>query len=235
MGALPMRMTLTIMSAASLLLVCTACFGIDFGYGGGLSYSPFASRLSVNDPGLEGVGTDHFNFGAVSVYVDFPYIQANFCLASRFSGTYEGYGSLGGYGTYTNRETYLGFSVLLKYTFLVGSSWVYPLLGVENDINLAYTDSDGNDLKSGLSEVARDHLNRAFLKTGVGFGFPIGKALCLSSIAMVGMKLNSVADKATVDYYKITYGLYDVLIRSFVFEISLMVGTRPSSIKLSGL
>ena len=229
-----MRMRLMILSTASLLLVCAACFGIDFSYGGGVSYSPFSSKLNISDPGYEGMGTDHFDFGAVSVYIDFPYIQANFCLASRFSGTYEGYGTLWGFGTYTNREIYLGFSVLLKYTFLVGSSWVFPLLGVENDINLAYTDSDGNDLKSGLSEVARDHLNRAFVKAGVGFGFPIGKSLCLSSIAMIGMKLKSVVDQATVDYYTITYGLDDISIRSFEFEIGLMIGSRPSPTRVSG-
>jgi hypothetical protein len=226
-----MRMRL-MMFASSLLLTCTICSGIDFDYGGGVAYSPFASKLRISDPGVEGSGTDHFNFGAVSAYVGLPYMQANVSLASRLSGTYQGTGSLWGYGTYTNREIYLGIGVLLRYTFQVGNYWVFPLLGVENDINLAYTDSDGNDLKAGLSDVARDHLNRAFIKAGFGFGLPIGRSLCLSSIAMFGLKMNSVIDQASVDYYKSTYGLYDVMIHSFVFEISLAIGSRPSSVKV---
>ena len=108
---------------------------------------------------------------------------------------------------------------------------MFPIVGVENDINLSYTDEDGEDLKPILSEYALDHLNRSFFKVGFGFGFPLGKSFCISSIVMFGFKLNSVLDRDFVELFKSTYGLFDVVARGSVFELSLLIGSKPKTVK----
>ena len=202
------------------MLICAACFGLDFSWGGGISYSPFTSKIIVSDPGLEGVATGHLDFAAACAYVDFPYIRTSFSFASLIGATGE------------SKETFLSISVLLKYVFSLGGVLMFPLVGVENDINLSYTDADGDDLKPILSEYALDHLNRSFFKAGFGVGFPLGKSLCISSIAMFGFKLNSIVDLDFVELFKSTYGLFDVVARSSVFELSLLIGSKPKTVKV---
>jgi hypothetical protein len=225
------HMRITVAIVAFLLLGLTFCYGLDVNFGGGISYQPLLSRLIISDPGWSGVATDIFRFGAVTAYLDVSFVQMDVSLATRFSGSFEGTGSFSGSGAYTYKETYLGISALLKYPFLLGSGWVFPLAGIEQDVNLSYTDRDGNDLKSGLSEMGRNHLNRFFVKFGLGFGVPLGGSLSLSSVVVLGFKLNSGLDRTAVEYYKSTYGLSDVIARSLALEVSVFLGSRPAGLK----
>jgi hypothetical protein len=216
---------------SALLCLSKLSFGVELRLGGGIAYTPMTSKIVVSDPGLEGTASDHFNFGTVCAFFDLPFLHTTLSYASRFSGSFDSAGSFTGTGIYTNRETFLGIGILLRYPFTVGRFSVFPLIGVENDINLTYADADGNDLKSGLSSYARDHLNKAFLKVGVGADILVSKFIFLRPTVLLGFRLISGIQRDTVEYYKSTYALTDVMASTSEFEIALLVGFRPKEPK----
>ena len=219
-----MKRIISLVLALCGTVICS--FGIDLSVGGGISYSPITSKLIVSDIGGEGTASDHFNFGAVGAYLDATYVQAILTYNMRLSGSYESTGAFTGSGEYTNKETYLGISVLLKYPFVFETFSLFPLLGLESDLNLSYTDKNGNDLKSGLTTAELEHLNKYFIKVGAGADVNLGKRVYLRPVFVFGYKLQSRLDKDTVDYFMSTYGLNDVGLSTIKIDFVFLVGYR---------
>jgi len=200
-------------------------FGIDLSVGSGISYSPLTSKWIFSNIGFEGTATDHYNFGAINLYLDATYIQAIINYSYRFSGSYNSTGVFTGSGEYTNKETFLGVSILLKYPFVFGWFSFFPLVGIESDLNLSYTDKDGNDLKSGMPNAELDNLNKHFLKVGVGGNIKLSKRIYMSPVFIFGYKMPSRIEKNIEDYYWLNYGLTNRM-RTTKFDIVFFAGYR---------
>jgi hypothetical protein len=207
-------------------VVALSGFGQGFSIGGGVSYSPVSTALTISDPGLEGKATDHFNFGTMNAYLDAPFAQAWISYGTRLSGSYDSAGVFSGSGDYTNKETYLGISILFKYSFTFDWFELSPLVGVENDFNLSYMNKDGINLLPVLTNDQRDDLSKSFIKVGLCADFNISNAFYVRSAAIFGSKLRSKLDDATVDYYTTTYGLEKVTIPTTKFDLMVLVGYR---------
>ena len=176
--------------------------------------------------GGEGTATDHYNFGAVNVYLDATYVQAILTYSMRLSGSYDSTGAFSGSGEYTNKETYFGVCILMKYPFIFGKLSLFPLLGMESDLNLSYTDKNGTDLKPLLTTIELEHLNKYFIKAGLGADVNLSKKIYVRPVFIFGYKLSSRLDKDIVDYYKSTYGLYRVEMPTTKLDIAILVGYR---------
>ena len=203
-----------------------AAYGSDLSIGGGISYTPITSKISVGDWGWEGSTSDHFNFTTINAYIDIKYVQAMLTYGMRLSGSYDSEGSFSGSGEYTNKETYLGVGVVLKYPFVFDTFSLFPLVGFESDLNLSYQDASGNDLKSGLTLDEKDHLNMYFIKLGAGADINIGKRMFFRPVVILGYKLRSRLEKDIVEYYKDTYGLLDVEIHTVKWDLTMLIGYR---------
>ena len=203
-----------------------AAYGMDLSIGGGISYTPITSKLIIDDWGYEGSTSDHYNFGTINLYLDTAYVQAVLTYGTSLSGSYDSEGSFSGSGEYTNKETYLGVGVVLKYPFVFDKFSLFPLLGVESDLNLSYRDAAGNDLKSSLTIDEIDHLNMYFLKLGVGADINVGKRMYVRPVVILSYKLRSRLEKDIVDYYKDTYGLEDVKMHTTKWDLAVLVGYR---------
>ena len=206
--------------------IAVTSYATDLSVGGGISYTPITSKLSVNDWGWEGSTSDHFNFATFSVFIDVAYVQAAVAYGMRVSGSYDSEGSFSGSGVYTNKETYLGLIVLLKYPFELANFVLFPLVGLESDLNLTYRDESGSDLKSILTLDEKDHLNMYFIKFGAGADISISRRTYLRPVVVLGYKLRSRLDKDVVDYYKTTYNLTDVTLNTWKWEITVLAGYR---------
>jgi len=123
-------------------------------------------RFLQLDPAKQSV-----SFGVLA-FVDATYAQLSLGYTMAFGGTTNIYGSA--YGTTTVDATvpfdfdttYLAFTALAKYPFKVGRTTLFPLVGVEYDLDLTYTNSSGSNLKSSLASP--QDANQLWIRAGGG-------------------------------------------------------------------
>ena len=73
--------------------------------------------------------------------------------------------------------------------FALGPVSLFPLLGIEYDLNLYLKDADGTDLKAGLTDQEKADLNQFWFKAGAGADFVVYKGLYVRPLVLMGFKL----------------------------------------------
>jgi hypothetical protein len=71
-------------------------------------------------------------------------------------------------GKITNKQAFVSLGVSGEFPITFGSITVFPIAGVEYDLNLSYTDSAGNDLRASMDSTAKTMLERFYVKGGLG-------------------------------------------------------------------
>ena len=154
-----------VLVALVCLSVMTFAQGLSVGVGGSFSPNFFTVKQSVgSDWGQQSISSSFFGGAA---FVDAKYVEASVGIGanSKSYSTSISYSSSSlGSGSSTNGSdaavgTYLALSALGKYPFAIGSFTLFPLLGIEYDLNLSYKDSNGNDLKSAMTSDQKASLN----------------------------------------------------------------------------
>jgi hypothetical protein len=170
-------------------------------------------QLTGEDWTMSGVDTGTtYTYNETHKYVgllgkfDTKYFDLGLGLGASTGGTwkddaFEGidYTGLGDYvasGDITNKQLFMITSADLKLPLQMGSFAFFPLIGMEYDLNLSYTDKDGNDLKSGMSDTGKSMLNRFYLKAGIGLDFAVSSTMLLRMEAIYGYKVKDKNDKA---------------------------------------
>jgi hypothetical protein len=142
-------------------------------------------------------------FGILGMF-DTKYISAGIGIGTLLSGSWTDDDFMGidyggtyyGSGDITNKQLFLIGSVDFKYPIQLGTFALYPILGMEYDFNLTYTDENGNDLKAGLSDTGKTMLDRLYAKAGLGFEYAFSPSMALRIEAIYGYKFESENDKS---------------------------------------
>jgi hypothetical protein len=224
------RFTMLILS---LLGMVGSAFCLDMSIGPSFTYAPMRTDFNVSYPGYsDGDYIDTYNMGSVGVFFDAEYLQANIAYSWMLSGSYditdpEGYFygySVNNSGGITAHFTYIDFNLLGKVPIKIGSFSVFPLLGVEYDQNLTWTDKDGNNLKSGLSSDEKNNLNKFFFDVGLGADFTLSEDFFIRPEVILGFKMKSKFENDTIDNWN-SYG-FDADYQTTKWNFGLSLGYK---------
>lgn len=218
-----------------ILLTClaTVAFGLDFSAGASATVGTFSSTYHYTewtvDEWTERWTTVPFDFTA---YFDATYGMAAVGFRANGSTRYVLKWTLGAFSFDNsgddiedeNRSGFLSFCLLGRYPFALGPVSLFPLLGVEYDLNLYYKDVDGNDLKAALTEQEKADLNQFWFKLGAGADITLYKGLYVRPLALFGFKLLNSAEKDTLENAKANAA--SARYTDFLFEGGVMVGWR---------
>jgi hypothetical protein len=208
---------------AVLVIVAAFTFGQGMSVGAGLGWAPYwiTIRQTLGSSWVQEQQTSSA-FGG-QVYLDATYVQASigyFGTGSNYTLSASDSAGENASMSETNGDEggWLILSVLGKYPFHLWGFTLFPLAGFEYDLNLSYTDSNGNDLKSGMTSEELSSLNQFWFKFGVGADFPVSSAMYIRPTILGGLKFLSQEDNdeitalelANGGTFKLTYFRLDV-------------------------
>jgi hypothetical protein len=177
------------------VLVCLSAvvFAQQLSVGAGVNLSPVSVTMKGDDYGTtSSTTTSNMTYGA-KVFIDATYIEAGVgILANSTSYTTDGSSSNGFNGTW------LAISALGKYPVPLGSFTIFPMLGIEYDLNLSYYDGTGADIKSAF-EAAGYSADQFWIKGGVGADFSVADKMFIRPSVLIGYKFNSKYEKDIID------------------------------------
>jgi small nuclear ribonucleoprotein (snRNP)-like protein len=161
----------------------------------------------------------------IKAFLDMTYLQISVGYMSVSGGntTTKVNGSISG-GSFGESYSWLTSAAYLKYPVVLGAVSLFPLVGFQYRLNLAFTDSSGNDLRSGLTNQQRADLNEVWLGGGLVADFSIG-SFFIRPEALVGFKLHSTTDDNIVSAYR-ALGSTDISLTYLTFGINVLVGFR---------
>jgi hypothetical protein len=160
-------------------------FALDLSAGGGMYFAQtygYAKR--------EGYDAYHYvansNYGA-TLFFDATYTELGLNLGGY---NYDPFFAGGGFNGFN-----LGFSVYGKFPFTVGSVKLFPLLGMDSQLGLAYLDNQFNELPTSKNDMgkgtAADLYNSVWIKFGAGVDANLTRSLYLRTSFLYGFKFYS--------------------------------------------
>ncbi len=210
-----------------LLLGCgTALFGLDLSAGAMIDYTRVNEHVGGSFGGSSGY--DNINIPALNLgaFFDATYAQ----VSIGYFGSLTGKEDISSGGTTTSADynyytKYISAGLLGKYPFDLGMVKLFPLLGIEYDLNLSLTDQNGNDVKSTLTDQEKKDMNQFWVKVGAGADFDLTKNIYFRPEILFGYKLPSQTDKDTVDSLQAA-GATGVSVVWTRWDFGLMAGYR---------
>jgi hypothetical protein len=220
--------------------LAVSAFGIDLSAGAGATIGGFSSRTHFEpyiivpalpiwtyDSRTELLTTVPF---AATVYFDATYAMAAFGFRAN-GDPHQTIRSVDGSTVDTTesdldeRSGFLSFSLLGRYPFEIGSVTLFPLLGIEYDLNVPKA-ADGTDLKAALPEEERPWLNQFWFKAGAGADFVVYKGLYIRPLVLMGFKLLNQGEKNHLQDAIDTFGVTTARTTDFVLEAGVQAGWR---------
>jgi hypothetical protein len=95
--------------------------------------------------------------------------------------------------------TSVNIGVLGKYPIELGSFVLYPLLGVEYDVNIVAKDEDGAPVKDKHDKANALQFNALWFKGGIGADFSITDSIYIRGQALYGARLVNQYEKDIID------------------------------------
>lgn len=189
-----------------LVPLAAGAFALDLGAGGGLSVGSVCQQFSAQEYFIFDSYKDRLTTVPVgfSAFFDATWAQAAVGLRTH-GNTHEVETSVIGASTITSEADdsyctgFLSLSLLGKFPFRLGSFSVFPLLGIEYDLNLWAKDQNGNDRKATMTDQQKADLNQFWFKGGAGVDVPVAKNLLLRAQLTLGFKLLNQAEQDAVD------------------------------------
>ena len=109
---------------------------------------------------------------------DATYLVAGFGYSYASGGHYKN-DNPSAEGDFKDTRGYITFSLLGKYPFASGSLKVFPVAGVQYDLNVTALNASGADVKAGLTDEQKSYYDRFWLVAGVGADIPLGDKLVI--------------------------------------------------------
>jgi hypothetical protein len=186
--------------AALVLVLGLEAFALDLSAGGGVYFAQtygYAKR--------EGYDAVHHvansNFGG-TLFFDATYAELGLNLGG-YNYNFAGIGSTGVFSGASFNGLNLGFSVYGKFPFKVGGIKLFPLLGLDSQLGLAFLDHQLNELPTRINDLgkgtAADYYNSAWIKFGAGLDADLSKSLYLRSSFLYGFKFYSTKESDLKD------------------------------------
>ncbi len=195
--------------------------------GAGFAYSLDTLAIDATHSTGTYTGSDAWNLGDFTVTYAGKYTQFGIGYLSSLSATTKfDNTSLNTSDSQPleDKESFLVISALLKYPVSLGSVSLFPLGGIEYDLNLSYKDSNGNDLKTGSDTTWEAGLNHLFLQVGAGAAFNFGKVV-VSPEFVFGWKVKTSQDTAIEDHFT-GLGWDSVSVKETKLDFGLLVGVQ---------
>jgi hypothetical protein len=198
-----------------LVAVAAGAFALDLSAGAGLSVAGSCEQFSADNYlfGLYDTYTRNLTTApfAFSASLDVTYAQA--AVGLRGNGNTHRKTATTSSGTTSTTESddnrsagFLSLELLGKFPFTVGKFRIFPLLGIEYDLNLWLKDQAGADLRSAMSDQEKSDLNQFWFKGGAGVDFSLAPDLSLRADLTLGFKLLNELEKQTIDTALTTLG-----------------------------
>jgi hypothetical protein len=209
-----MKKSLAILAFACLSLAAFAQ-DLPLSVGAGLRWSPISSTTSA-----DGYTSSTLTYNSFSVrgFIDAKYIEGNLGIAFdnknyKIDGTSYSDGAHG---------TWIVLSALGKYPFELSGFTLFPLAGIEYDLNLSYVDANGNDLRATATSDQKAALNYFFIKGGVGADVPVNTQLFIRPELLVGYKFHSKLENNQIS----AGSSVNLAITTIRFDVAVSVGYK---------
>ena len=169
-----------------------------------------------------------WDLGSVALTYSGKYFQiglgytASVAAKYTWSNTFSGLSSS---GDITDKLSFLAITAYAKYPVKVGSVTVFPLGGVEYDLNLTYTDSSGNDLKKSFESVYPGSLDHLYLQIGAGAEFEVGSLVIYPEL-IYGWRMPTKYDTDYQSYLTSTMGWATATVGETKLDLGVIVGIR---------
>jgi hypothetical protein len=185
---------------ALVLVLGAEAFALDLSAGGGVYFAQTYSYAKKEGyDAVHSIGNN--NFGAV-LFFDAAYAE----LGLNLGGYNYGFSAIGSDNfSYTRgfNGFNLGFSLYGKFPFTVGSVKLFPLLGMDSQLGLAYLDDQLNELRTRRNDLSKgtaaDLYNSAWIKFGAGVDADLTKSLYLRTTFLYGFKFYSTKESDLKD------------------------------------
>jgi hypothetical protein len=192
---------------------------LSAGVGTALYFSSVTLKLDESSQ-----ATFHYIPIIIEAFFDATYLQISIGYDMVNGGTATASGVLTASNP-SDSSTYVSFAAFGRYPFVVGPVTIFPLLGIEYDLNLTVKDSSGNnDLKSAMTSQQQSDLNELWFKGGAGADFTFGRFYSRLEL-LLGLKLLS-----TTDYNELTFfndaGFKSASLSYFNVSLDLLAGYR---------
>jgi hypothetical protein len=222
---------------ALLAALAVSAFGIDLSAGAGATvggfsqttyFEPYTFLIWTFDTYQATVANTPFAFSA---YFDATYAMAEFGFRAN-GDPHRTIKTVDGATIDTNetdldqRSGFFSFSLLGRYPFALGPISLFPLLGIEYDLNLYLKAADGTDLKAALPEEERPWLNQFWFKAGVGADVAMYKGLYIRPLVLLGFKVLNPGEKSDLQDAIDNNGVTTARTTDFVFEAGVQAGWR---------
>jgi hypothetical protein len=190
--------TMKKITAVLLVLVCVSAalsaqdFGLSAG-GGGLFNANFTS-LVLTDDGKNNKASDKNSYqvgGGFYAFFDATYAEAT---VGMLFGNFNSDGS----NSKGINTTALTLGVYGKYPIGIAGFSLFPMLGIEGQINVAAS-YDGKAAEGKYLEEFNKQFSFFWFKAGVGADIPIATNLFLRGEALYGIRLNTENERNTIN------------------------------------
>jgi hypothetical protein len=195
--------------AAVFLLLSTSVFSLDLSAGLSLSGGYFLDTFNTSKSSLSvssSLTNSSLPFRA-ELFFDGQYLRmgAGYKLAvlgrEHETQTVSGSTSTVLSGS-TGTKGYFSFSVYGKYPFAVGPVLLFPLLGIESDVNLIYLDSHGHDVRRTLTDQQLADEDQLWIKAGIGADWSFVSWGYIRGEVLLGYKFPSQSESDAADNAK---------------------------------
>lgn len=200
-------------------------FAIGMSAGVGPSVASTSWSTSMSASGTTASGTDAIvPFGA-QIFFDATYVQlsAGYIMATK--ATLSGTGMTT--TSYDNNLGYLTFAALGKYPLKVGPVTLFPLGGIEYDLNVNHPSSGGYFEGSNalLANPTSSDYNQFWIKGGVGADVALGGHFFVRPEALYGFKPLNSDEQALVNAAK-SSGVSSVSLVFSTLDLSVLFGYK---------
>jgi hypothetical protein len=214
--------------------LAVSAFGIDLSVGAGMSVGGFSATEYYEDYlviydvlKIQDVTVPY----GVMAWFDATYgtVAVGFRANGNVHTTITSDGFLGPDSSETDTDErwgYLSFALLGRYPFALGPLSLFPLLGIEYDLNLYWKDVDGGDLKAALPEEEKAWLNQVWFKAGVGADIVLSKGLFVRPLVLLGFKVLNADERETLQNAIDPGGANVARKTNFVLEAGVQAGWR---------
>jgi len=216
---------------AALALVGVAVYAQDVRIGVGATFSPETQQENYTDVSGDPVaGTEEDSFVSFRAIFDAKYVLASVGFATWVADqTNIKIDSVNIPTNVTADWTYIPINLLLKLPFEIGrGSTIFPLLGIEYDINLTYTQTAtfGNatqtTTKDSLSSDDSQGLNHLYVKAGIGADFAVGNNVFLRPEILFAYKIPNASDQDEINNLQ-DDGATSITLSTYKFDFGLSI------------
>lgn len=191
-----------------ILTISVSAFALDFSAGIGASAGYNWEPISATGSGVTSTATASFVPLSFKAFIDATYLEASvgYGMANGGSLKTETTGFPTTTTATTNKQDWLAIGAFFKYPFDVGGIAIFPIAGIEYDMNLSLKDSSGNDLKASMTADQKADLNRFWIKAGIGADLSFGSFYIRPEV-LIGYKLLSKSENDALTAMKAIPGI----------------------------